>query len=460
MERAIKERVLLMETSEGWKPPFRPAYKDYKQLVKPFTKVFREKSMFTKPMGRQEFANHYTSRKLTRYLRAAEKLDQQGWHDDYASIKAFLKVEKYNFTAKHNPCPRMILPPGDEYIVECGRYIKPIEKLVYKAIDICFGSPTVMKQYNAVDRGNIMKMKWDKFVDPIAIPLDVSRFDRHVSNAALRWEAEIYELFYPEDKHFTKIMSLQRNLHCVGRTKDGKATWRMKHNRASGLPNTALGNTLLMCAQLFSYCEDNFTIYEVADDGDDAVLFIERAEFNKLSKLSQYYQEAGMLLKIEKYVDVFEHIDFCQCRPVRDIDGGYTMVRDPRKSIAKDSIAIKPLDNAKVKEMWLAAVGEGGLSLTAGMPVLQEFYSMFKRNSNGAKPLNDPTIGESGLYRLSRGMSREVQEPTVETRVSFWKAFNITPNEQHELEAYYRQYVMEEGRPDLRFTSLPINKSS
>jgi len=246
-------------------------------------------------------------------------------------------------------------------------------------------------------------------------------------------------------------------MFCVGRTKDGRAVWTMRHNRTSGQPNTASGNTLLMCGQTYSYCEQVLVKYEVADDGDDAVLIVERKEMEKVYGIVDFFAKAGMRLKLGKPKYVLEEIEFCQCRPVKDMDGGYTMVRDPRKSIAKDCVAIKPLDNAKVKEMWLAAVGEGGLALTAGMPVLQEFYSVFKRNSNGAKPLNDPTIGESGLYRLSRGMSRTPQEPTVETRVSFWKAFGITPYEQFKLEKYYKSYVMEEGRPDLRFTNLPIN---
>jgi hypothetical protein len=157
---------------------------------------------------------------------------------------------------------------------------------------------------------------------------------------------------------------------------------------------------------------------------------------------------------IELPVTVFEQIEFCQSHPVLG-STGYLMVRDPRTAIAKDSVALKPLDNNAIKQQWLAAVGMGGLALTAGLPVYQQFYSMFKRHSNGAKPLKDTTL-DGGFFRLSKGMSRVDTPISDETRFSFWLAFGINPTEQRCLEDYYLNYEMEDGDYRCRFNYLPL----
>jgi len=154
-------------------------------------------------------------------------------------------------------------------------------------------------------------------------------------------------------------------------------------------------------------------------------------------------------------VTVFEHIVFCQSQPIHLGDNKYVMVRDPRTSISKDLVSLKPLDNKVVKERWLSAVGQGGLSLTSGIPVCQEFYTCLHRNANGAKPLSDPTL-EGGFFRLSKGMTARYTEIRAETRLSFWLAFNVTPQEQLVIEDYYKAQVLTTGVLHDRFCLLPL----
>jgi hypothetical protein len=156
-------------------------------------------------------------------------------------------------------------------------------------------------------------------------------------------------------------------------------------------------------------------------------------------------------------VFVLEKIEFCQCHPVMDNNGKYIMVRDPRKAISKDAVALKPLDNYKVARQWMAAIGEGGLSLTLSLPIYQEYYDMYRRNSCGSKPLNskEPTFRTDGMFRMSVGMKRTPTPISDNTRFSFWLAFGLTPEMQIAMEHYYKSLTFGDDS-SCRFTSLPL----
>jgi len=143
----------------------------------------------------------------------------------------------------------------------------------------------------------------------------------------------------------------------------------------------------------------------------------------------------GFSMTVEDPVYELEHVVFCQCQPVFD-GHKYVMVRDPRTAISKDCVAIKPLDNMKVYQSWCSAVGHGGISLTGGIPVWQNFYQTFVRASNGAKQLIDSTL-EGGLQMMSRGMLREMDRVDDHCRLSFWRAFGVTPESQLAIEDIY-----------------------
>jgi len=173
------------------------------------------------------------------------------------------------------------------------------------------------------------------------------------------------------------------------------------------------------------------------NDVDDCVIFMElKHEGRFRESLVDWFTTMGFSMEVEDTVHEIEHISFCQSQPVFD-GSDYIMVRDPRVSITKDCVALKPLDNHKVAKMWMASIGKCGLSLTGGIPILQHFYTMLVRGSEGAKMLVDPTIG---TYRdLTIGMKREViTEISCETRFSFWLAFGITPEAQIAIENFYQ----------------------
>lgn len=456
LERAVKERVFFVTKNGKFLEPYRPRRDVVNWTLGRFRQLLKQHLRPTKPMSPQEFVDCFRSRRQKLYQQSIDANAKYGFKDSYAYVSCFDKCEKYNFTTKSDPCPRVIQPRHPRYIVESGRYIRPIEKKIYRAIDKTFSEQTVFKGLNADERGLLMHSKWRRFKNPVAIGLDASRFDQHVSNAMLQWEHSIYELLYPGDKYFSRLMGLQRSNKVFGRVPDGLLKYKTIHNRMSGDSNTSLGNVLIMCALVYSYLSDIGVEASLANDGDDCVLFLEAKDVAQILRtIPSWFHSKGFTMTVEAPVTVFEQIEFCQCHPVLNNLGSYTMVRDPRITLSKDSVSLKRLDSPQLAKRWLACVGKGGISLTQGMPVLQAYYDSFIRNADGAKPLSDPTL-EGGFFRLSEGMCDKSNLITANTRFSFWLAFGITPSQQVELEDYYTKYFIDYEASTTRFVQLPI----
>jgi hypothetical protein len=282
--------------------------------------------------------------------------------------------------------------------------------------------------------------------------MDFSRFDQHVSAEALQFEHSIYKAYYPGDRYFSRLLRLQINNKCRAYSGDGFIKYRTEGKRMSGDSNTALGNVVLVTAMFFEHL-DKYRMRLICN-GDDSVVICERKDLGKIYTLVDISLRHGFNLVVEDPVYEFNHISFCQCQPVFD-GQKWLMVRDPRVAISKDLVAIKPLDNPTILRRWLAAVGDGGLALTAGLPVWQAFYCMMKRESNGAKPLDDPTL-DGGFWRLSKGMQRVTSTITAEQRYQFWLSFGVLPEAQIVIEEYYNSYRLGVGEVSNRFTILPL----
>ncbi len=163
--------------------------------------------------------------------------------------------------------------------------------------------------------------------------------------------------------------------------------------------------------------------------------------------LSEWFLEMGFHMKVEEPVYEIEQIEFCQTHPVWTV-GGYIMVRNFPKSIAKDCLSMKQLDSPAVCKAWLSAVAEGGIALCGGIPVYQEFYTSFKRASHCVKVPSRKHLNsrrrkvevelEGGLAWMSKGMTRRVTSIHPRTRHSFYLAFGTTPDQQVALENMYR----------------------
>lgn len=425
--RALKERILYVKVNGKFILTPGPTA-SFKAVCHSFYDAFKNHVQHVSPLTQDQFLGAYKGRRRTVYENAYKSLQGKPFKLSDSYVNFFVKCEKINFSAKPDAVPRGISPRSPRYHVKLGPYVKRIEKKTYDIIAKVFGAVTVFKGLNAVQRAKHLRSHWESFVDPVAIGLDASRFDQHVSIQALKFEHSFYKLFYPNVKEFAYYLSLQCNNKLFANCPDGRAKCNVKGKRMSGDMNTALGNCLLMCCMVWTYLSTRVSKFRLANDGDDCVVIIERSELTRIKDLSSFFLTLGFDMKIEDPVYTFEEIEFCQSQPVWTPDG-WLMVRKVSASISKDSISIKPLDSPKVFRRWMKAVGEGGLSLTGGIPIVQDIYKRYDEIGGNVKPLDDPTM-ETGLRMLGQGMKRRYQSVDPMTRVSFWRAFGIPSSKQ------------------------------
>jgi hypothetical protein len=231
------------------------------------------------------------------------------------------------------------------------------------------------------------------------------------------------------------------------RLANGTLAYMVKAHRASGDMNTSTGNVLLMCAMMFAYKEHCGVNFALINDVDDCVCIMERKDRRRFeADVQDFFDRLGFIMKVEEPVEMLEHIEFCQSRPVQVTEGVWRMVRDPRTCLVKDSCTLKHVAHAKDWDRYRDAKSQCGLALAGDMPIFNEFYSCLGRGviTRGKREV------ESGMEYLAVGMDLKYKEPTTISRVSFFNAFGIDADTQIALEKFFRSRT-----PEYRGISQP-----
>jgi hypothetical protein len=448
--RALVERVYMVNSPEGLVPTPKPHPQAFRRLDEFRTRLLRHIPRAA-PIDREQYPSNYVGRLKAVYQRAVDSLRSEPVRRDDARIKPFVKAEKINVSKKPDPCPRLIQPRSPRYNVEVGVYLKPLERLVYRAIAKVWGGQTVLK-LNAEEQAKELRSMWDSFSDPVAVGLDASRFDQHVSADALRWEHSCYlAAFKGEDRHrLGCLLEWQINNRATMRVGDAEVRYVTDGCRMSGDINTSLGNCLLMSAMVWTYCHEKGIRARLANNGDDCVVIMDGQDLLEFEDgLIEWFLELGFEMEVERPVKTFEHIQFCQTQPVWAGDR-WLMCRQPDVAISKDLTSLLPLD--KCLKAYLGAIGQCGLRALGGMPVFQEFYANLALAGKGSGLGDHPTLA-SGLRMMADRLQRGYGEISAETRASFCFAFGILPSEQIQLEEWLRANPL---NPHLPLSPTPI----
>jgi len=391
----------------------------------------------SRPALAHEFVETYRGRKRTIYENALRDMSAGGARREDAISIAFVKVEKGNV----KKAPRCIQPRKPAYNISLGCYVKPIEKKCYRAIRQVFGGlPVVMKGYNLQSSAKIIAAKWSRFISPVAVGLDATKFDMHVSPAMLAWEHSIYMSIYRGDSRLRELLSWQMHNKGVGFAKNGRLRYSVQGKRFSGDMNTALGNCIVMCGMVYTYLlERGITKYEVINNGDDCVVIMETFDLQVFQHdLHSWFLRLGFRMTVEAPVYVLEQLEFCQMRCISTVNGPI-MVRNLFASMSKDTLCVLDLSRGKSALKWFHAVGECGEAITRGVPVVSAFYRMYSRWGRGqvSKMRDSNLFMDSGFYHLSAGVHLDSDEITPESRLSYYLAWGVTPDEQLMLERHF-----------------------
>ncbi len=438
LERAVKERVFYVERPEGFVAPPAPIV-DFDETLRYESVRLRRLLPPTTPVDYSTFVSMYRGRKAEIYQRAVDSLLRQPVRRRDSFVKSFVKAEK----AKPGSAPRVIQPRSPRYNVEVGRYLKPLEDQVYRALGEMWGGPTVMKGYNMREVAGCFRAAWDEFSSPVAVGLDASRFDQHVSVEALRWEHSRYlGCFRGADrKKLGRLLRWQLVNKAFANTSDGRLRYTVRGCRMSGDMNTALGNCLLMCSLVHAYCRRVRVRARLLNNGDDCVVIFEKRHVSRFMRdLDGFFTDHGFTMKCEKPVYDFDSIEFCQARPVFDgVD--WLMVRGLNAFI-KDSISLFPLDTPDNCKLWTESVAKGGLAMTGGIPIWENYYRRMLRISESVRIRRPKRYDMRKARRMSQaafvqsdpgykcwGMNRKAGV-TQQARYSFYVSFGVTPDEQ------------------------------
>lgn len=389
------------------------------------------------PVTPEEFADSYKGRKRTLYASYVDDYIHSGVQEVHSHFKAFMKVEK----VPTNKSPRTIQPRHPIYNIGLGRYLKHNEKPIFRAIAKVFSQRyVVFKGLNANEMGEEMRLLWEKYDNPVAIGLDASRFDASVDSGMLEHEHGVYNMLF-RSKELARLLRMQVNNKGTAYCHDGKVKYRVHGGRGSGDMNTSLGNSYIMCAIVWTWLSQVGVKASLVNNGDDCVVILDHRDLASFTNgFAEYTKTLGFTMVVEAPVAEFEQIEFCQTRPVW-VEGGWRMVRNYNAAREKDSMCLFPLDKRGALESWLYAVGECGLALCAGIPVMQEMYSAFMRSGKPSK-MGEALFMQGGTRMMRGDMEAKRVEVEDDTRVSFFRAFGVTPDEQTAMEEYYRGWTV------------------
>nr|QXN75429.1 MAG: RNA-dependent RNA polymerase [Grapevine-associated RNA virus 9] len=399
--------------------------------------------------GLDEYPNFYSGGKKKVYLKAVESLVR--WPYDRvrdAMVKGFVKVEP----TQPGKDPRLIQTRGPRYHALLGSFVRPAEKQIYMAVDRIFGSRTIVKGLNAGQVGELIREKWEDFTDPVAVGLDASRFDRSVTVPLLRLVHSVLLYIYGNDSELASYLEEQLSNRGVVPCMDGIIKYDVEGGIMSGDVDTSLKGCVIMTALVWSWAAHAGVRIQLVDNGDDCVAFMERSDLQRFTQgMAEWFADFHMDIVAEDPVYELEKVVFCQTQPVLGSHGTYVMCRDPRTATVKDSMTIVNVDETRVFRRWATSVSACGLALAGDMPVFCEIYKAFGRIGNGE---NDNSCVSGGLKWLSHGMSFR-SGVTERTRYSFWRAFDIPPFVQRELESYYQQVQLGIHKSDPKEISFP-----
>lgn len=365
--KAINERVLHMWDGKKLVTPQQPlnAKTVREQLAFAFNH-FREYARHAAsvlPITGEEFVAHYKGRKRRVYEQALESLKITCLQAKDAFVKWFIKFEKLEYLLKgfHKVVPRLISPRNPRYNLELGKFLQPLEKVVFSMIDSIartvqrVANPlekSVLKGCNAFEKAKHMRWKYDRIANCVMLGMDASRFDAHVSKLLLEWEHSIYLLFFGRyhRSKLAKLLRMQIRNVCKAYVGGVKIICKMLGRRMSGDMNTSLGNTLLMCAMILSFMNYlGITNYAFINDGDDSVLFISVKDLKKVvANVGKWFANIGFTMELEKPVYCFEEVEFCQAKPLWN-GSEWIMVRKA-ETLTKDSILLKYTNDEKSLE--------------------------------------------------------------------------------------------------------------
>lgn len=229
----------------------------------------------------------------------------------------------------------------------------------------------------------------------------------------------------------------------VGRTSAG-IRYKSYGKRMSGDLNTALGNCLINLIVI--YCVFRDVHFDVMLDGDDSIIIVEDGNQHVASE--KIFLEYGFRTKLAFHKDV-QDVEFCQSKLVWLSDGP-SFVRKPEKVLLGLGCTFQ---HHRAIRQYVATVGMAESIVGRGVPI-NYFAGLALVKAAGCVPsekFRREVFSKEG-YEYGR-IDTTDRYISHNVRLSYARAFGISPSEQLSIEASFSDYKVE--WPKANDTKLP-----
>lgn len=421
----------------------------------------------------------FPKKRRKRYLKALEDLLSTGLTRRDAIISSFVKMEKLQILQKDGD-PRIIQTRGGKFHLVFSQMTKPVEHSLAHILDPVNQYPLIAKGRNLDERASLLQSMWRRRMQPVALSLDLSRWDMHVQVPLIKEVLKLYML-HTSDPVIVWCMNQLLNNVCFT---NKRIRYKVQGGVMSGDMTTALGNCIAVIAIVLTFRE---VLYNAAlcgvgniasalrinpgftesgraflaaleeqdlghlardwmmvlDDGDDHVIVVEEANVGVAETLLPLWWKAmGHTLKVEGVVRDLEKVEFCQHRPFIG-ERRVTMVPNPCKVIPKSCIVTGKY--IQDPSPYLRTVFTARAMLHRDIPILGPFFQTQATTLGRGEVLDTcgqefQHINSSLHYLLNYTPQKlelpESQEVEENDRYLMWRMWDITPTDQIHMEQW------------------------
>lgn len=382
----------------------------------------------------KEIVDRFTGAKKKQYYNAMINLAQGGFHPaKHTLVKMFVKPDRWPEQLVRSRYPRAIQFRSKEYNLLLASYLHPVEADIYKYLE-WNGTRVVAKGLTARQRAELWMQKCSNYSRPWYYNIDHSKFDSTVNRYHLKHLHRIYEKVCGKGiRHVVKYQMFNR-----GYAQDIR--YRSQATRCSGDFDTGLGNTLINVACILQ-CFSHVKKFDFLLDGDDAIVVSD----TKVDVTG--FEKFGFETVLSSTKNMHE-VEFCQSRLVDAY--GWTFVRNPIRAISNTMIINKRY-GMKYMARYLSGVGLGELSVSKGVPILQQQALRLMESSDF------PVLSEDVKWQMEAlGTEPKPMPVTMRARTTLALSWGISVPMQHCLEKMLLPLTLKYARGNVRIFSYDI----
>jgi hypothetical protein len=383
-------------------------------------KTLGRKLVNVEPWADEDVSNCYVGGKRKIYERAFRHMPSY-YSPRWEKVKAFVKIEKYTYYSKIDRIPRPIQPRSMYYRAYLSKFMKPIEKKMKSLVMPGCVLPFMAKGLSSLKLAERFCAMWGRFTSPVALSLDLSKFDGTIHPELKKLENTFYR-FMSKDRRFLCCLNAQEKdeYYIMKKT--------FKHGRCSGDPQTGCGNTLLMaivCRVIFDWR------IEIFANGDDTIVIFERNMLELARERLADFALFGLDVREESCTTDLYDVNWCQSNLTKTAKG-HMWIRDYRRVLLTilSNVEYEPI---KARSLMLQ-IAEAEAHQNPGQPIISPVCEWILNNFSGGRRYRFQHHQDSLERReLIRG-GEIIAKPSPQDRYEFCRRFLITPDEQVAIE--------------------------